>query len=115
MSRPRKRPLDSPNWWLLGRTLQHCKSQPLFTFADLVAAIEQEAVHVKLEYLDRSTKPARRRSKLLTSELPQLFISGTGWRLNLAPPKRRGCGLMRSRSGVMMWCCRSWGAISALK
>jgi hypothetical protein len=68
MSRSRKLPLDSPNWWLLGQTLKSCRADPLFRMDDLIAAVVQEQVHTKVEYLDRSTQPARRVTMLLTKE-----------------------------------------------
>jgi hypothetical protein len=61
-------PLDSPNWWPFGRALEYCRSQPLFRDVDLIAAVEQGDVHVKLEQLDESTKPAKRISRVLTKE-----------------------------------------------
>jgi hypothetical protein len=72
-------PLDSPNWWPQGKALEYCRSQPLFRFDDLVAAVEQELVHVKVEYLDDSTKPAKRKSQRLTSEFFQRWAVVWFW------------------------------------
>jgi hypothetical protein len=74
MSKPaksRRLPLDDSRWWSLGETLTYCRSQPLFSLEDLAAAVNQEQVRSKLEYPDRSTRPAKRIVLLLTSEFFQ--------------------------------------------
>jgi hypothetical protein len=63
--------LDDPRWWLLGETLKYCRSHPLFRLQDLAAAVDQEQVRSKLEYLDQSTRPAKRIVMRLTSEFFQ--------------------------------------------
>ena len=68
MSKRGKLPLASPNWWSLGETLKYCRAEHLFREVDLIAAVEQEQVPAKVEYLDLRTKPARRVAKLLTKE-----------------------------------------------
>jgi hypothetical protein len=60
--------LDDPRWWSLSETLAYCRRDPLFRLEDLAAAVDQEQVHCKLAYLDRSTRPAKRMAMLLTSE-----------------------------------------------
>jgi hypothetical protein len=62
----RQLPLDSPNWWSADQTLKSCQADPLFQKADLIAAVEQELVRIKVEFRDESVSPAKRVSILLT-------------------------------------------------
>jgi hypothetical protein len=64
-------PLTSPNWWPHTETLTYCRSRPLFRLQDLADAVDQEQVHSKLDYLDQSTRPAKRIAMLLTSDFFQ--------------------------------------------
>lgn len=64
-------PLRSTDWWTLGETQTYCQSRPLFRLEDLAAAVEQEQVPCKLEYLIESTRPAKQVVLLLTSEFFQ--------------------------------------------
>jgi len=61
-------PLDDSRWWWLGETLKYCRSHPLFRLQDLADAVDQGQVRSKVEYLDRSARPAKRIALLLTSE-----------------------------------------------
>jgi hypothetical protein len=66
-AKSRRLPLQDPRWWSFGEVMQHCREDPLFRQVDLVAAVEQELVGIKVEYLDLRTKPAKRVSQLLTA------------------------------------------------
>jgi hypothetical protein len=81
-------PLDDSRWWSLDETLKYCRSRPLFRPEDLAAAVNQEQVHSKLEYLDRSSLPAKRIALLLTSEFFQHEAAITD-RLALMPRTKK--------------------------
>jgi hypothetical protein len=93
MTKPRKLPLDDSRWLPLRETLQYCRMQPrpLFRIVDLVAAVRQEKIASKLEYLDTRSQPAQRKALLLTKDFFKhdadivLFMNGLG-----LEPRRKG-------------------------
>jgi hypothetical protein len=102
-----KLPLVSANWWPLGRAREYGRQQAGnkdIADADLNAAIMRGDVASKLEWLDRSTNPPTRGSKLLNRKFYQddfeFRWSVLGGRWALAP--RRGLQLPLS-SALYVW------------